>query len=347
MSSGGARRARRANEQARTRDTRRGVSTTPRRRNFIDGERHLRPHGWRIVARGRDRGSARAQMKTHTLEHRGIATVYYDEGSPPSALARAAEGSGDGAPFVLVHGFTGGKLDFENQIPWFSDRRRVLALDQRGHGDSSNVGRDDAYDIGIQVGDLESFLKGLGVRRCHLLGHSMGGLVAMRFALDHPEYLASLVLMDTSASAPALGSEEERAAFAKVVREHGCEVMLERHRAAVSLPGVQAGIDFLGDEEHWRRIRWKLERVDREAFVGLMEDMTRHDVLAELARVECPTTVLVGEFDTPFIEPSRAMSRTIPDARLVVIPGAAHCPQYENAAAWRAAIDAHLAWSDG
>src|SRR4030095_13880361 len=217
-------------------------------------------------------------MKTHSLGHRGITTAYYDEGA------------GSRTPFVLVHGVTGGKLDFENQIPWFSDKRRVLALDQRGHGESSDIGREDAYGIGVQVEDLTSFLDRVGVRRCHLLGHSMGGLVAMRFALDHPEYLASLALMDTSAGALALGSDEERAAFAKVVQDRGWEVMLERQRASVSLPRVQSGIDFLREAAHWSRIQWKLERMDREAFVGLTKDMSRHELLDDLGCIECPTT---------------------------------------------------------
>jgi pimeloyl-ACP methyl ester carboxylesterase len=121
--------------------------------------------------------------------------------------------------------------------------------------------------------------------------------------------------------------------------------MIERQRASVSLPGVQAGIDFLGEEEHWRRIRWKLDRMDREAFVGLMAGMGDNDVLAELGRLRCKTTILVGEHDSPFIEPSTKMAEAIPNARLVTIPAAAHCPQYENATAWRAAIDAHLEWA--
>ena len=73
--------------------------------------------------------------------------------------------------------------------------------------------------------------------------------------------------------------------------------------------------------------------------------MGDNDVLGELGRIRCRTTVLVGEHDGPFVEPSAKMAKAIPGARLVTIPDAAHCPQYENAAAWRAAIDSHLAWA--
>jgi len=246
---------------------------------------------------------------------------------------------------VLVHGFTGGKLDFEDQLAWFSESRRVLALDQRGHGESSNLGSADAYGIEQQVMDLQSFIDALGIRRCHLLGHSMGGMVAMRFALQYPDDLVSLVLMDTSGGPLSLGSESERAVIARRVRERGCPVVLERQRANPPGPGVQPGIDFLGEREHWRRIQWKLEQMDPEAFVGLMQDMTRHRVLGELHRLNHPTSVLVGEFDRPFLEPSAALVREIPRSRLVTISGAAHCPQYENVPEWSAAVQSHLAWA--
>ena len=83
--------------------------------------------------------------------------------------------------------------------------------------------------------------------------------------------------------------------------------------------------------------------MDRHAFVGLSDDMaTAAPALERLHEIKAPTTVLVGEHDTPFIKPSARMAAAIRGASLVTIPLAAHCPQYENADAWRAAIDSHL-----
>jgi pimeloyl-ACP methyl ester carboxylesterase len=309
--------------------------------DFFGYRPQARIRGISVVADHRliDAGTDVGTMKTHFLGHRGIRTAYLDSG--PAA-------SGENAvPFVLVHGFTGGKLDFQDQLPWFSEGRRVLALDQRGHGESSNLGSPDAYGIEIQSADLQSFLDALGIRRCHLLGHSMGGMVAMRFALGHPDHVASLVLMDTTGGSLSLGRDSELARTAERVRERGCQVVLERSRAAAPGPGVQPGIDFLGEVEHWRRIQWKLEHMDPEAFVCLMTEMKRHSVLAEVHRIACPTTVLAGEFDRPFLEPSAALAKEIPGSRWVTIPGAAHCPQYENARGWTAAVQSHLAWASG
>ena len=66
-------------------------------------------------------------------------------------------------------------------------------------------------------------------------------------------------------------------------------------------------------------------------------------VVESLNQISVPTSVIVGEDDKPFIEPSRLMASAIDDARLDVIDKAAHSPQYENPEAWRAAVDAHLA----
>jgi pimeloyl-ACP methyl ester carboxylesterase len=132
------------------------------------------------------------RLTSHFLEHQDLTTAYYDEGSGPALL--------------LLHGYTGAKLDFHNQLGWFTDRYRVLVPDQRGHGESTNSGVDSVYRLQQLADDLHSFIETLharsgGLQSLHLLGHSMGGMVAMRYALAHPGKLLSLLLMDT-ASAP-------------------------------------------------------------------------------------------------------------------------------------------------
>jgi pimeloyl-ACP methyl ester carboxylesterase len=259
-----------------------------------------------------------------------ILTAYYDEGQ--------------GDALLLLHGFTGSKLDFHDQLPWFTDRHRVLAPDNRGHGESSNLGRPDAYSLDILVDDLAGCLDALDVRQCHLLGHSMGGMVAMRFALRHADRLKSLILMDTAAEPLTVFPKALREQLAREVRENGCASRIQMMRDMPMNDAQARGRDFLGETEHWRRIELKLSQMDPEAWVALGNDMSNQKaVLAELSAVSVPTTIIVGEHDVPFVEPSARMAKTIPDAQLVTIPLAAHCPQYENADAWRAAIDSHLA----
>ena len=277
--------------------------------------------------------SARPRLTSHFLQHKDLTTAYYDEGSGPVLL--------------LLHGFTGGKLDFHDQLGWFTDRYRVLVPDQRGHGESTNSGVAEVYRLTELADDLHSFIETLhasrgGLQSLHLLGHSMGGMVAMRYALDHPARLLSLLLMDT-ASAPLDLPGSGAGATTNPLLQLGAKGLVDMMKAMPVSPEVQHGIDFLGEAEHWARIQEKLEQMDPAAFMALRRELGQAAAVTQrLAAITCPTTVLVGAADKVFIQPSKAMAAVIPGASLAVIAAAAHCPQYENASAWRASIDAHL-----
>ncbi|MGH7286868.1 MAG: alpha/beta fold hydrolase, partial [Myxococcota bacterium] len=81
-------------------------------------------------------------------------------------------------PLVLVHGFTGFRGDFATQLEALAGHGRVLAPDLRGHGESGRSGDPAHYTLAGLAADLLGFLDALGVERCDLLGHSMGGMLA-------------------------------------------------------------------------------------------------------------------------------------------------------------------------
>lgn len=107
-----------------------------------------------------------------------------------AVLVWEERGTGECA-LVLVHGFTGSREDFVGVADDLEDLGRLLLVDQRGHGDSAKPGR--GYTLERLAEDHA------GVARADLLGHSMGGMVALRVALRRPERVASLVLMDSAA----------------------------------------------------------------------------------------------------------------------------------------------------
>ena len=264
---------------------------------------------------------------SHFIANGDLQTAYHDIGT--------------GSPLLLVHGFTGSKLDFLNQLAWFSENQRVIAYDHRGHGESTNVG---PYTLDTLADDLLRFLDALDIPTCHVLGHSMGGMVVLRAILQAPERFRSLILMDTAPTGLKLFEPEMRARIVDMVREDGCQVLVAGMRGMPQPPSIKRGIDFLGENEHWRRIQVKLEQMDPEAFADLGDELANQTgVVESLNQISVPTSVIVGEDDKPFIEPSRLMASAIDDARLDVIDKAAHSPQYENPEAWRAAVDAHLA----
>ncbi|MEM9624099.1 MAG: alpha/beta hydrolase [Pseudomonadota bacterium] len=268
---------------------------------------------------------------THFASNGPVQTAYHD---------LASQSTRQRAPLLFVHGFTGAKLDFADQLAWFAERRRVLAYDQRGHGESSNL---SPYNFYTLAADLINFLDVLGIDQCHVVGHSLGGMVVMRALLSAPTRFRSAILMDTAASAVPLMPADSRRKLAALVNSSGCAALLDGMRGQPQNAAVQRSVRTLGEQEYWRRIRVKLTQMDSEAFVTLSELLNEHpSVLDTLTQLNLPTTVMVGAEDIPFVEPSRALADKIPGATLVVIDQAGHSPQYENPDAWRAAIDAHL-----
>ena len=256
----------------------------------------------------------------------------------------AEAGRGDQV-FVLVHGFTGSRDDWREQLPRLAELGRTLAPDQRGHGGSTNTGDPNSYRLELMAADLLGFLDTLEIERCDLLGHSLGGMVALRFALAHPDRLRSLVLMDTTPRELQMPQKMvERSA--RLAREQGTGALGKAMRAAASQgrglqgPAALRLMDEMGFDVYWDRIQAKLDAMDPAAFAAL--GAGRDSLVERLGEIGCPTLVMVGEQDLPFLEPSDQLEGGIPGARRVTIPEAAHSPQLENPKAWLSAIREHL-----
>ena len=268
-------------------------------------------------------------MELKKQKHNGIETAYRDTG-------------GDGIPFLLVHGFTGSMLDFEDEIEALGKHRRTIIMDQRGHGGSTNSREPSSYNLPTLVDDLLSFIDALNLQKLDILGHSLGGMVVMRAVLARPDLFRSMLLMDTSAEG-LNGNMKLPESFYPVIREKGVQTLLGNMKEREKTPSEQNGIDYLGEAEHWRRIELKLTQMDPEAFIGLQVGLSDQvAVLEDLKTLHCPTTILLGENDTAFIEPSKRMYSRLSDSEYVEISYASHCPQYESAKGWRDTIQHHF-----
>jgi pimeloyl-ACP methyl ester carboxylesterase len=261
------------------------------------------------------------------------------------------EDAGSGArPFVLVHGFTGSRDDFREHVPELARLGRTIALDLRGHGGSSNSGRADDYTLDGLVADLHAAFDALDLERVDLLGHSLGGMVTLRYALAHPKRVASLVLMDTSASPIRMRfSEKARAGIATLAREQGMGALAIAMREMASRnpdapPSAKRTEERMGSDVFWERVRRKLAAMDPVAWDTLSRSLGEQVSVADrLGEIACPTLVIVGAEDAAFLKPSDELVRGIFGATRVTVPDAAHSPQLENPEAWSTAIHAHLA----
>jgi len=262
----------------------------------------------------------------------------------------AYEERGRGArPLVLVHGFTGFRHDFASQLDALAAEHRVVAPDLRGHGESGRSVDPADYTLARLTDDLLGFLDALGIEACDLLGHSMGGMLALRAVLAQPRRIASLLLMDTAPGPLHWVDPAQLALASRVAREAGMAALagILRTRAKEDPqrgePDRRVEAEW-GEERFWA---WRVARVaatDPVAYEALGRALVeQEDLSAHLPAIAAPTTVLVGELDHEFRAPAEALARAIPGARHVVLPGAGHQPQHEAPEAWREAVLEHLA----
>jgi 2-succinyl-6-hydroxy-2,4-cyclohexadiene-1-carboxylate synthase len=246
---------------------------------------------------------------------------------------------GEGPGLVLVHGFGGTKEDFADHVGALSASHRVVTFDHRGHGASGRGDDPAAYTLDRYAADTLQVADATGLSTFRLLGHSMGGMVARRVALAHPERVEALVLMDTSAGCPDSLDPDLMDAAAKIALEDGKEVLKSLLDAAATLdtPAHQRLVSERPGYQELEARAW--DALSVVMWAGTIREIAHQpDELAALARVSCPVLVIVGEQDAAFLDACHAIASTIPAAHLAVIPDAGHSPQVENPDAWRAAL---------
>ncbi|MGH9226561.1 MAG: alpha/beta fold hydrolase [Acidimicrobiales bacterium] len=256
---------------------------------------------------------------------------HIDAGGVTLAVTEACEG---GRPLLAVHGFTGAKEDFTELVaPLAEDGWHVVAPDLRGHGASDCPAGQDAYDLGFFVSDVLGVADALGFDRVALIGHSMGGAVAQRLALDHPHRVTQLVLMstfhgplpldpDVIGLGVAIVSSGGMAALgaAMAARRAGDPAaQASRERMERSRPGYGAWADA------------KLEACSADMWMAMAPRFPAWpDTLDEVRSLDVPTLVVCGSEDETMGPQCEALASAIPGARLAVIEGTRHSPQVED-----------------
>jgi pimeloyl-ACP methyl ester carboxylesterase len=263
-----------------------------------------------------------------------------------------AEAGAGGRPLLLLHGFTGSKEDFTEWLdPLAEAGWHAVAPDHRGHGKSSKPLGESAYSIAILAGDALTLADQLGWSKFALLGHSMGGFISQAMAFSAPERLDALVLMDTGHGAVTSLDPELVNAAVSVVRTRGMDALANILLGRESPLDTPAHRRLVAERPGYAEFEdYKFRAASPDLYASLAAELvTLPDSLDKLRLLppSLPTLVIVGDQDTPFIDPSREMQAAIPDARLAVIPDAGHSPQFENPGPWWDALSGFLAGVSG
>jgi pimeloyl-ACP methyl ester carboxylesterase len=259
----------------------------------------------------------------------------------------ALEWSREGTLLLLLHGFGNSSRVWDDCAPALAPHYRVIALDQRGHGDSERD-PEQRYDPASMARDVEAVLAALEASRVVLVGHSMGGRVSMEFAGLHPEMLAGLVLVDIGPESDPRGIlrismevQEQPASFESVAD----------YRRVLTRQYPETAPEVLSRmAEHWTRQRpdgrfeLKLDPAFnlRRGAQPLAERLDAEKLDAQrvwdiLRKVPCPALVVRGAA-SDILSPDtadRMADEALPDARLAVIPRAAHSVMLDNPEGFR------------
>jgi len=257
----------------------------------------------------------------------------------------AVEVEGDGPALLLVHGFGGAKEDFADHVPALARDHTVVVFDHRGHGASDKPDDRDAYSLERLVADTLQVADACSLSTFRLLGHSMGGMVSRKVALQAPERVEALVMMDTSAG-PIPGFDPSLMEMAAdVALTRGKEALRELLDLAPYLetPAYQRVVAQRPGYKEFEDKKWADLSSVMWGSLALALAHQSDDLPALSSSLRCPLLVLVGEQDTPFVHAAGLMTAAIPDADYALIPDAGHSPQFENPPAWFEALAEFLA----
>jgi pimeloyl-ACP methyl ester carboxylesterase len=238
--------------------------------------------------------------------------------SPSCRIHYTDENSDSANVVVLLHGLGANSNSWPFQIPVLHQAGfRTIAPDAPGFGKSTYAG--GRASVAQFAGPIESLLEHLGLPRINLVGISMGGVLSLQIALDHPEWVKRLVLVNTFAHLNTTGLRLLPYYLMRFILVHTLGLPTQAKRVAKH-------IFPLPEQEVLRQgLIEQVIQSDPQAYRAAMRTLARFDVRSRLGEIHCPTLVISGDRDTTVpIETQRYLAQNIANAKHSLIPDAGH-----------------------
>ena len=226
---------------------------------------------------------------------------------------------GNGTPLVLLHGFPLDHHVWHEIVPLLEDTFDLIIPDLRGFGASTTI--DTSYTMDDFASDIDGLLIYLGIEKTAIVGHSMGGYVALAFARLYPKRMSGLGLVASQVLADPPDRKEARYKSAAEVAEKGVGGVVDTMAPK-----------FTSDQRLQEFSRKIMERQRPAAYIGALKAMAeRQDATPLLTSMQYPVVVVHGDADMLIpVERAHEVKNAIPSAHFAEISGAGHLPMLES-----------------
>ena len=242
--------------------------------------------------------------------------------------------TGQGQPVLFIHGLGSSARDWEYQVSFFSKHYQVITFDLRGHGQSQKpVG---PYSMSLFAHDTAELIKSLGVAPVHVVGISLGGMIAFQLAVDYPGLIKSLVIANAWAEVVPRTSKDYWNVFMRfaVTRLFGMRKTGEVLGGRLFPEEKQADLKKLFIE-HWAEN-------DKQAYLETLRAIVGWSVMDHIHKIDLPTLILTAEYDYTPISDKDAVVAKMPQAELVVIPNSRHATPVDSPQEFNEAVISFL-----
>lgn len=223
---------------------------------------------------------------------------------------------GHGEPVLLLHGLGSSCLDWEYQIPALSAHYRVIAMDMRGHGRSDKPR--ERYTIAGFSADVEALIEHLRLGPVHVIGLSMGGMIGFQLAVDQPQLLKSLCIVNSAPQVKVRGVSD----FLLLARRWTLARFLSMRTVGVALGKMLFPKPEQADLRRKVTERWA--KNDKRAYLASMDAIIGWGVLHKVSRITCPTLIVAADHDYTPVALKQAYVKLLRNGRLVVVKDSRH-----------------------
>ena len=225
------------------------------------------------------------------------------------------ESHGSGEPVLFLHGLGGAGSDWNRQIPAFTGYRSI-AMDVRGHARSAKP--PGPYSVAQFAADAVELLRALDAAPAHVIGLSMGGMIAFQMAVDFPQALRSVTIVNSGPELILRTPAEQQAIQARhtIVHQHGMAA-LAKLIAAPLFPNPEQTAML-------QEFETEIASNDPRAYLDSLSAITGWSVADQIGEIRCPVLIVSSDQDYTPVEWKRAYAAKIPDARVEVLENSRH-----------------------